>query len=287
MRKFYFENEAGERYPLNGERAVWLENPAGLGYAAVEKFADNKNGFFKPTNKTIAQGNVLGDLVFVKSAYQEYEKLINWMATADPLRLVYEPFAGTEYYAQVRVKSITKTELGIGKWLRCSLSLATVTAWYKNTPVVLEIADRSGIVAFQWDVTKYDGPAIYGGAADNSYSVTFTPEGHFDAALIIDWTGAANKPVFILTDTDGSEIGRCAIDYSLQATDELIISTDYNDSFVKLRRGGADIDLLPYVNLAYDPFFRAPADHEVTLRVTAASLSGSANVSVHSYYRSV
>ena len=46
MRKFYFLNSSGERWPLQGEKGVYLTDPTGLGVTLAQTYADLQNGFF-------------------------------------------------------------------------------------------------------------------------------------------------------------------------------------------------------------------------------------------------
>ena len=134
MRKFYIENEAGERRDLNGKTGIFLSNPAGLGVKLNNQYADLENGFFRNIgSKAEPQGNSVADIVFTKKAYDTYRNFLNWLFAAKELSLIYSPYEPLEFYRKVELQYLTKGELGAGKWLTTPISLPCLTPWYLQT----------------------------------------------------------------------------------------------------------------------------------------------------------
>lgn len=285
MRKFYFENETGARKPLNGEAGVWVENPTGLGFATKEKYSDNRNGFYSRYYDTVDQGNVVFDLVFTREAYKSYNSLMSWLATAQRLYLVYQPYGATAYYTEVRIKSLTKTELEAGKWLRVPTSLMCLTPWYKPTPLSLTLEKQTSD-AWRYPFT-YNTELHYGLSDLGDFSAPLPSGGHIAAGLNITYTGTAKDLNISLW--KGSElIGRCALEGLYDGTIEL--QTGYNDSHIYYTdRGGNKMDLLDSLDITQNPFFKLPAETATyTLKLTGdGDLTGKATATINYYYRSV
>ena len=76
---------------------------------------------------------------------------------------------------------------------------------------------------------------------------------------------------------------------TLSESDRLEYSSRYLDSYVRLvGADGTEADLMPSVDLAYEPWLRIPLNEPVTFVMTASSaLLGDATVKVYDYYRSV
>ena len=109
MRKFYLENEIGSRLPLNGEKGIFLSNPAGLGMTMPSDFADIHYGFFREVSKnTEPQSTVTCDLVFIgEEAYADYRSFVDWCSGSASLHLIYKPYGNTEFYRDVYISYLT------------------------------------------------------------------------------------------------------------------------------------------------------------------------------------
>ena len=87
----------------------------------------------------------------------------------------------------------------------------------------------------------------------------------------------------------GKTYGICSVSVVLNPSDQLILSTRYEDSFVKrVFAGGAETDLIDVLDLSTEPFFHIPVDEPCTLSVEAdAAFAGVADLVLYYYYRSV
>ena len=109
MRKFYLENELGERKPLNGEDGIFLTDPAGLGVSYGNSYADLGAGFFRRVEEKQPQGVIPCSLTFMRGAYEKYKDFADWALRAETIYLVYKPL-NVAYYRRVELSYLTRDE---------------------------------------------------------------------------------------------------------------------------------------------------------------------------------
>lgn len=288
-RKFYFENAAGERFGLQGERGVYLTAPEGLGYELEPVFGDLGHGFFATLDdRAEPQGVVAGTLIFTPPAYAGFRALADWIAAAGSLLLIYCPFGAEEYQRPVAVQYLNKGELTKTRLLEVPVALFKLSPWRR--PVPTEIAMDSGEDRPR---ARYPGryPGRYGGDSAGAMSATITAAGHLPGAVLLRYHGAISSPEIRLTGAvSGTVYGICRLTgASLQATDTLELSTLPGDSHVrKIDASGAVTDLLSFVDLSQEPFFSLPTDEAATLTVESDSVfSGSAELLAYYFFRTV
>lgn len=290
-RKFYLSSATGERYGLNGERSVWLTEPSGLGLELSPGFANARNGFFAPTvTDDVPQGAVYGTLVFTGAApYSNYRTFLSWaLAAGDGLLLVYEPTPGAEYYRRVTLTSLTKGEIEAPGWLHCEATFQTLTPWYRPSQLRRDLTPDSGnLMKYKY---RYSPGLRY--PVDNSGQMraTITAAGHLPSALTLECVGPVESPTLRLIGVNsGADYGRLSIDAGFAEDERLQYSSRYLETYVrKVYADGRTEDLLPLVDLAYDPWLRASVLEPCTFIMTAASLIPSgAVVKVYDYYWSV
>ena len=290
MRKFYFLNSSGERWPLQGEKGVYITDPTGLGVTLAQTYADLQNGFFVGVSSANEpQSAPHATLLFVRPAYAAYRQLINWLAAAGDLELVYCPYGTEEFHRRVDVQAISKGELDEHAFLACELSLLARSPWFKAAATRLDLASQSADESLRYDIV-YTDDLIYGEDATASLSGTLHPDGHVPAAISVTFSGGAASPVISLTgQLTGKLYGACRISDTIASGETLLFSTDYLDSYVrKLSAAGVQTDLLSKIDLDGEPFFRLPLTEPCTLTIAAqAAISGAADVEVFYYYRSV
>ena len=112
VRKFYLENEKGQKYDLmDRDNYCFLSSPSGLGYAYDTSYEQVGNNFITNIRK-LQQGNILGEAIFRN--YDNYKNMVDYIEQAKSLKFVYEiPFVNknsTKYYKIVEVSSVEKGE---------------------------------------------------------------------------------------------------------------------------------------------------------------------------------
>lgn len=288
MRKFYIENQIGERKSLNGD--IFLQNPAGLGVSVDPNFASVGRGFFvNVTDEKEPQGAVLGDLVFRKSAYKTYQEFINWILAAEKLFIIYCPEGNTEYWREIDLTYITKTELGVGRWLTTPISFSCLTPWYLPRPLIFRMEKASeSAMRFPFRLTE---TLRYPGGGTGNFTAEIQTAGHNPAAVCFEFTGAVEMPKLEVKDAESGEVyGSCKIETSTVSGESLIISTEYLHSKVeKITALGAE-DLLEHIDISNYPYFKIPRGKLCHLKfssVSEAPINGTAKAKIYDYYKTV
>lgn len=285
-RKFYIENENGMRIDLNNRNNIFLEHPAGLGLVNEYDFADIGTAFYRNVYETAKQDNITGDLVFTKQSYQKYREFVDWIMAAETLTFVYSPIDGSEFFRDVELSYITKTELSTGRWLYAPISLLCTSPWYIPAPVNLSLTQQSsGAMRYPF---KYNSSLIYGSSTAGNMASDLEVSGHIPAGLMVRYTGVAENPKFILTEADGTEIGRCELATSISAGETIELSTAYGNCYVKKITAQGETDLLGVVDISKNPYFKVPLNRSCVLRLLADDvMQGTAEARLYAYYRSV
>ena len=290
IRKLFFQNTAGDRYGLNGERGVFATGLGGFGFTLSPSFADLSRGFFVPvSDEAEPQGTVTFTLVFTRSPYTAYAELSNWLASAGTVTVVYNPTGAQEYYRDVIINFLQKGELTEVGWLEVPASLYQCTPWYKPVPTSLTL-EGSGADERKRYTYRYTKALIYGADSTSNLSGTIAGGGHIPGALTMALTGGITNPKLRLVgDVTGRTYGVCSVTAALAPSDTLLFSSRYEDSYVRKRSAaGVETDLLDVLDLSSTPFFHIPVGEPCTISVESdAAITGSADLKIYYYYRSV
>ena len=290
MRKFYIENEIGSRLSLNGEQGIFLSNPAGLGLTLPANFADIHKGFFRDiSGESEPQGTITGDLVFIgDDAYADYRSFVDWCSASASLHLIYKPYGTTEFYRDVQINYLTKTELTDTRWLTVPAAFACLSPWYRAAPTSMSMSTESGYVLKY--PFSYTSDLIYSSSSAGSMAADIPAGGHIPAAFEITYRGAIINPKISLVGSSSNKTyGICALNATLADNESFTVSSLYGKCRVEITDAdGVVTDALNSVDLAYEPFPRIPVNEDCVLLMSADSdISGRATVRVYYYYRSV
>jgi hypothetical protein len=277
MRKFYLENSIGERRDLQTKQEIHLRDPAGLGWADNNTYADAR-GFFPRTDSRPVQPPITGD--FVIKGYDTYKELVDWIHKGYDLTLVYSP-DGTEYRIDVDIQSLSKGEINAWGRLECPFVMMVKTPWYKPITRELTIAPSSSTISYK--KYSYAYPYHYA-AASLSNSVEILAAGHMPAAIYMTCPGPLANPCVTLT-LNGVEIGKMDLSgVSIASGEVLIFSTRFGTTGVWKDA----TDLIDYVDLANNNFFEIPTGATVTMKLDSdTDVATTARIKVYEYYRSV
>ena len=222
MRKFYIENEIGSRLPLNGEQGIFLSNPAGLGLTMPSEFADIHNGFFRELSKdSEPQSAITGDLVFIgDNAYADYRSFVDWCSGSESLRLIYKPYGSTEFYRDICLSYLTKTELTDTRWLTVPTSLACLSPWYRAAPTSMSMSTESGyVLKYPY---SYSRDLIYSSSSAGSMAADIPAGGHIPAAFELTYKGAiVNPQIKLVGSSSNITYGICALNTTLADNESL------------------------------------------------------------------
>lgn len=290
IRKIAFQNADGERFGLNGENAVYAMSLAGLGFTLAPTFADLGRGFYAPvSDESEPQGTTAFTLVFTKKPYEVYKTLVDWLCAAGTVTLVYNPTGKQEYFKDVIINFLQKTELNAMGWLEIPCSFFSRTPWYMPTPAVLDLG-TAGEKRSKRYTYRYNKQLKYGMDSSAALSGTVMGAGHVPGALELTYVGAITNPkIRLVGNISGKTYGVCSVAVTLEPSDTLKFSSRYEQSYVKrINAAGAETDLLDALDLSSTPFFHIPVDEPCTVSIESdAAFSGRADLLIYYYYRSV
>lgn len=289
FRKLYLQNAAGARFYLNGESDVLATDLTGFGTDLSALFGDLTSGFFKLLSNDSEPQTPIGfkiNFTNKRSAYTQFQSLARFISSAgDGLMVVYCPIGAVEYFRDVSLSYLKKTEKSRTGWLTCATEFRPLTPWYLPSSLQVDMAAiTSGAMRYSW---RY-GTARYVRSLAADYSATLSPSGDMPAALQIVFEGAIDHPIITLTGlASGKSYGRCDIDATLHNGDVLEYSSEKNDSYCRMVSGGVVTDLDDDLDMDTDPFFFLPLEETCELTITGLAIAGDARVKVLYYYRTV
>lgn len=290
IRKLYFRNAAGQRWGLNGESGAYASDLAGFGLALSPVFADLNRGFFVPVSDEAEPQNSLPfTITFTRTPYTTYQQLVNWLAAAGTITIVYNPTGNQEYFRDVTVNFLQKGELNSVGWLEVPSSFLCSTPWYLPTPTILNLEAGGTDESKRYDYV-YSEDLRYGNDSSATLSGTIAGAGHTPGSIELTYYGAIVNPrIRLVGNITGKTYGICSVAITLLPSDVLKLSTRYEESYVKrISAGGQETDLLDVLDLSTTPFFHIPVNEPCTLSMEAdAAFSGSAELTIYYYYRSV
>lgn len=290
IRKLYFQNAAGARLGLNGEAGIFATALAGFGFSLAPSFADLNRGFFTTVGDANEPQNTLAfTIVLTSDPYTTHQSLVDWLAAAGTLTVVYDPTGKREYCRDVTVSFIQKGELNQAGWLELPCSFTCATPWYLPFPTTMHLSSSAVDEGKHYDYT-YDEDLCYGPNSAASMSAVIGCSGHIPGALQLTFRGAVTNPKLRLVgNVSGQTVGVCSLSVALGDTDRLEFSSLYENSYVRrIGADGSETDLLDALDLSLTPFFHIPVDEPCTLSIEAdASFTGQADLLVYYYFRSV
>ena len=282
MRKFYLENKIGQRIDLNAAPYYFL-NPQGLGIAFENTVAAIGNGFYKKTNSASPAGGVTGEIAIVegggKNPYENYTALADWLMQGIDLSLVYLPHGTTEFYSDIDINYINKSEYTDTGYLSCVTSVICKTPWYKHTAKTLIITPGGGD-----SVSRFDMRFNFAFADSISGTVPINCSGHLPSAIRLTSNSALTNPRVELL--DGSEV----VSRMLLSDTAITAGQDFEYSSLYLSPGVwvDGVSKIDALDLANENFFRIPPGREYRLRLASDAASDvSATIYLYDYYRSV
>lgn len=290
IRKLHFQNAAGDRYGLNGEKGAYASALSGFGLMLTPNFADLSRGFFIPvSDESEPQNTMAFTLTFTRTPYDSFQSFVDWLTAAGTITIVYNPTGKQEYCRDVTINFLQKGELDAVGWLAIPCSLFCNTPWYMPAPTTLALGTGGADESKRYEY-EYSDHLKYGADSSAALSGTIVGSGHIPGSLELTYHGAITNPKIRLTgDISGKTYGVCSISAVLAPTDILKFSSRYENSFVKrISAAGIETDLLDVLDLSSTPFFHIPVDEPCTISVEAdAAFTGFADLLIYYYYRSV
>ena len=159
--------------------------------------------------------------------YDEYCKFVDFILRATSLKLIYVPkkTIRTEYYRDIDLFKIDKSEEDEYNVLPCPIMMNCKSLWYEQKNIVLTVGEEEGEIRwdFEWDSRFADY---------TTRSLLFENKGHTEAPIKLEIEGYVKNPsIFIYK--NGELTGSLELTLELQENEKLIYCTKDTELLIK------------------------------------------------------
>ena len=145
IRNFYLENENGTRIDFQKQDgSLFLYEISGLGHEKTISY-DQIGDVFVPVSEKMVQTPITGTIEFdvsegnSETSYDSYYKFVDFIYNSKSLKLIYVPKLTNrvEYYRDIDVVSIEKSEEDDFGILSCPIKMKPKSLWYNEGNAVI------------------------------------------------------------------------------------------------------------------------------------------------------
>lgn len=280
VRKFGLINEKGEEYSfMDIDKYCLLVDPDGLGMTydtSYERIGIN----FVENLRQLDQGRISGTAVF--SNYKNYRKLINYIEDSDHLRFHYVVPDVGEYYRDVLIAEISKSEIKPEGFLQEMITFDCISLWYAINEANYIIT--AGEDEIRWNF-KWDSRFI----SYSARNLVVVNNGHTPASIQLSIDGEVVNPTIELS-VEGTKVQEIPFTCSIQEHEKFQYSSKDGDSYV--RKQNTDGTYTSLFNLSVLEFnnnnvLKLPKGKSCELSITADDDIANATLQVFIYFKSV
>lgn len=283
VREFYLLNEKGQQYSFMDIRNYCLlTDPSGLGYSYNREYEQIGNTFIE-TFGQIEQKQIEGTVNFL--SYDNYKNLADFIERAEKLRILYKvPFEGgqKEYYKDVNIKELTKTQKQTNGILSETIIFDCLSLWYEENKVVYTAEAQEDEIRwdFKWDsrFADYD-----------TRSLPYINTGHVEAPIIVSIGGHIINPKLELY-VEGELVQEILFNVDIKEYEKILYGTKENEFYInKQNTDGTLTSLfsLDVIDFANDNVIRIPKNKSCELKISAENEVLNAEVIILPQYKIV
>ena len=268
IRNFYFENEKGQRIDCQKiDGNLFFYNVAGLGYEEDVEYVQVGDNFI-PNKRKLKQNQISGDLEFYNMTYDEYCNFVDFILSASSLKLIYVPkkTVRTEYYRDIDVVKIDKTEEDDYKTLTCPILMNAKSLWYEAKEVVYNIDPITS--ELRWD---FDWDAVF--SSYDNRNIIFENKGHTEAPFKLELNGEVINPIITIIE-DEKEAKKLNLNgLKIEVGETFVYNTKDTEQAIYKISNGERKKLFSFLNPNFINFYklikgvsiiRLEADNEIT-----------------------
>ncbi len=283
VREFKLVNEKGQSYSMMDiYNYCLLTEPSGLGYGYNAEYEQLGNTFI--TNlRRMEQGQINGQVNFLN--YDNYKKLIDFIEKSESLKFSYKvPLTNgvKEYFKDVQIKDITKTEIQENGVMSESITFDCLSLWYEENKTIYTITAQDNEMRwdFRWDSKFGDYTAR---------KLSFINQGHVEAPILVSIDGQVLNPKLELY-VEGQLYQTVEIDTLINQYEKLLYSSKENDFYINRQNTDGTLTSLfdlDIINFANDNVIRLPKNKSCELLLRADNDIYHAEVSILVFYKAV
>lgn len=283
VREFKLINEKGQSYSLMDiKNYCLLTEPGGLGYSYNTQYEQLGNTFISNL-RSINQGKINGQVNFL--SYDNFKSLVDFIEGSEKLKFYYKvPITDgvREYYKDVQIQSLTKTEMQVNKVISEQITFDCLSLWYEENTTIYTIVPEEDEIRwdFRWDSKFGDYSAR---------NMSYINQGHIEAPIIVSMDGQLVNPVIQLY-IEGELAQEVTVTTTINEGEKLLYSSRENDFYIKRQNeNGTYTDLfsLSTINFANDNVIRIPKNKSCQIRLTADNDVLNAQVTILAFYKAV
>lgn len=254
VRKFYLENEKGQKYDLmDRDNYCFLYEPSGLGYSYSTDYMLLGNTFIENI-RTMEKGLISGSLV--TRYYDNIKDFIDFVEQAETLKLAYTvPFEKKSpviYYKDIKIASLEKTEKENGM-LITPVTFDCLSLWYEKNEIVYTITKKER--EMRWNFRWASRFTSYG-----SRNIIFNNKGHVEAPISVEMEGYLINPC-ISVYVNSKETYKLKIPIVLQEFEKLLYNTSDNNIYIYKQETDGTLTSLfknEYIDVSKNNIFNLP-----------------------------
>lgn len=280
VRKFGLINENGEEYSfMDIEKYCLLVEPSGLGMTYDTSY-ERIGISFVENLRQLEQGKISGTAVF--SNYKNYRNLINFIENSTKLRFHYVVPDVGEYYRDVLINEISKTEIQPNGFMQETITFECISLWYSinEAQYIIQPQDDEIRWNFRWD-SRF--------ISYSARNLNIVNDGHTDAAIVLSIDGEVQNPELELS-VEGVEVQTIPFTCLIQEYEKFQYSSKDGDSYVrKQNTDGTYTDLFNLTTLEFNNnnVLKLPKGKSCSISITADDDIERATLQVFIYYKSV
>lgn len=283
VREFCLINEKGQKYSfIDLKQHCFLTGPSGLGYSYSSEYEQLGHSFIESISN-IEKGTITGTLNFIN--YDNYKDLIDFIETSESLKIAYKiPFKEEteEYFKDVNIKSITKTQKNINKLITETITFECLSLWYEENTFIHKIEPQNDEIRwdFRWDSRFSDY---------NTRSLQYINKGHIEAPVIIEMDGYLENPKIELY-VEGQLYQTIPFHTTIEQYEKLLYDTRENHFAIEKQNTDGtktslfDLDIIEFEN---DNVLRIPKNRSCEIRLTADNEVLNAQITIFPQYKAV
>lgn len=284
VREFKLINEYNQPFSLMDiENYSLLTEPDGLGYSYSSNYVKIGETFINNLRKQ-EQTSITGICNFSK--YDNYTKLINFIERSTKLRISYkipyDELTEIEYFKDVELSSIGKTEKKLNSILSCPISFNTTSLWYEQKEYIYDLSAGSNEV--RWNFIWGSRFINY-----NSRKLEYDNTGHTEAPIYLEIDGIVHNPKIVVTDENKNKLFELKVEIDILEYEKFIYSSvDGNIQIAKQNIDGTYENLFKqqYIDITNNNIFKLPQGIS-KLTISSDDEITSAKLKIYPYYRSI